>query len=126
MDTSTDLKQQAQDIMQEVDAFLKGDHSHLSAEEFARQQEHMMAKQSMAMAALLQHMGFKHKKPLMQSEDMADLKRRAGITEASNNRTFDQMKKIVQLAHNYMQNDKVDGLLTAKNIVYLAQQIGED
>jgi len=85
MDTNVDLKQQAQDIMQEVDDFLKGDHSHLPAEEYARQQQHMLAKQAMAMAALLQHMGFKQKKPLMQSKDadIADIQRRAGITEGT-------------------------------------------
>jgi hypothetical protein len=83
MDTPTDLKQQAQDIMREVDAFLKGDHSNLPVEEYSHLQQQMMAKQAMAMSALLQHMGFEEKKPLMQSEDVdiADIRRRAGITE---------------------------------------------
>ena len=83
MNTPTDLKQQAKDIIQQVDDFLKGDHSHLPVEEYARLQQQMLARQSMAMAALLQHMGFKEKKPLMQSEDVeiTDIKRRAGITE---------------------------------------------
>jgi len=81
MDNNTDLKQQAEEITQQVDDFLKGDHSHLPVEEYARLQQQMLARQSMAMAALLQHMGFKHKKPLMQSEDadIADIQRRAGL-----------------------------------------------
>ena len=67
--------------MKEVDDSLKRDHSQMPAEEYSRQQQHMLAKQSMAMAALLQDMGFKEKKPLMQSEDadIADIQRRAGL-----------------------------------------------
>lgn len=81
MDTNTDLKQQATDIMREVDAFLQGDHSNMPVEEYSQLQQQMMAKQAMAMSALLQHMGFKEKKPLMQSEDadIADIQRRAGL-----------------------------------------------
>jgi len=78
-----DLIAQAKEIIQQVDDFLAGDHSQMPPEEYAQEQERMMARQSMAMAALLQAMGFEEKKPLMQSEDVdiADIKRRAGITE---------------------------------------------
>jgi len=78
-----DLIAQAKEIIQQVDDFLAGDHSQMPPEEYAQEQERMMARQSMAMAALLQAMGFEEKKPLMQSEDVDidDIKRRAGITE---------------------------------------------
>ena len=78
------LVAQAKEIVQQVDGFLAGDHSDMSPEEYAQEQQRMMARQSMAAATLLQALGFKEKKkPLMQSEDVdvADIKRRAGITE---------------------------------------------
>ena len=116
--------------MQEVADFLAGDHSHLSDEEYSQMQQQMMAKQSMAMGALLQSMGFEEKKPaLMQSRDtdLEDLKRRAGLNEVRPGATqagnFQTMKKIVQLATNYMQNDNVDAKLTAKNIMFHANQV---
>jgi len=77
-----DLVAQAKEIIQQVDDFLAGDHSHMPPEEYAKVQDRMLAKQSMAMGALLQSMGFGEKKPtLMQSEDkdIADIQRRAGL-----------------------------------------------
>jgi len=75
------LVAQAKEIVQQVDDFLAGDHSQMPPEEYIREQERMLAKQSMAAAALLQAMGFKEKKQLMQSEDkdIADIQRRAGL-----------------------------------------------
>jgi hypothetical protein len=77
-----DLVAQAKEIIQQVDDFLAGDHSNMPPEEYAQEQQRMMARQSMAAATLLQAMGFKEKKkPLMQSEDVdiADIQRRAGL-----------------------------------------------
>ena len=124
-----DLIAQAKEIMQEVADFLAGDYSHLPEEEYNQLQQQMMAKQSMAMGALLQSMGYKEKKPtLMQSEDadVEDIKRRAGLSEQridDRSHNFQTMKKIVQIATNYMQHDNVSATTSAQNIIYLARQI---
>ncbi len=116
--------------MREVDDFLKGDHSHMPPDEYAQEQKRMMARQSMAMAALLQAVGFEEKKPLMQSEDMVDLKRRAGITEDYQDYTTEFMK-IVDLAQGYMytaqqswpERQNASSVGTAVDIKRIAEQI---
>jgi hypothetical protein len=91
MDNSTDdykaglagLAKQTRAVAAEVDAFLNGDHSHMSEEEHRRMQDILLAKQQDAIQALVAAMGMRQEQPLMQSEDVdiADIRRRAGITE---------------------------------------------
>ena len=135
MNTPTDkadLVAQAKDIMQEVNDFLTGDHSDLSPEEFDRLQQQMMAKQSMAMAALLQSMGYKEKRDtLLQSKDaeVEDIKRRAGLTEMQSRdpaEAFTIMKKIVQIATTFMQDERSDPQVASRMIIALANKLGKD
>jgi len=138
MDNKTDtykasmaeLARQGREVAKEVDAFLNSDTSQMSKEEFDRTQQLLLAKQQNTIEAFAAAFGM-NKTPtstLMQSEDkdINDLKRLAGITEASENHNFDTMKKISQLAQNYMQNHKASSALTARNIIFLAQRIKDD
>jgi len=134
MNTPTDkadLIAQAKNIMQEVNDFLTGDHSHLPPEEFDRLQNQMMAKQSMAMSALLQSMGFEEKRDtLLQSKDsdVEDIKRRAGLSEMQSHdptQDFQIMKKIVQLATTFMQDERSDPEIASRMIIALANRLGK-
>ena len=118
------LAQQGRALAKEIDAFLNGDNSHMSEEEYHKTQQILFAKQQHAIEALASAMGMNQQPTtLMQSEDITDLRRLAGITENVDRHNFDQMKKIVQLAQNYMQNDHADATMTAKNIIFLAQRV---
>ena len=118
------LAQQGRALAKEIEEFLNGDNSHMSQEEYYKTQKILFAKQQHAIEALASAMGMNQQPTtLMQSEDITDLRRLAGITENVDRHNFDQMKKIVQLAQNYMQNDHADATMTAKNIIFIAQRI---
>lgn len=72
-------------VAQEVNDFINGDHSHMSAEEYRNMQRKLFAKQQHTIEALSAAMGMGKEQPtkLMQSEDadVADIRRLAGITE---------------------------------------------
>ncbi len=133
---AADLKAQAKEIMQEVADFLAGDHSHMSPQEYSDLQQQMMAKQSMAMGALLQSMGFEEKKTtLMQSEDIdvTDIKRRAGLIEdrpsALQANNFKMMQTIEKMAAGFVQNQAQDSRVAtfiAKQIIGMARKIKEN
>ena len=129
---TVDLRAQAKDIMQEVAGFLAADHSGMPEEEYQQLQRQMMAKQSMAMAALLQSMGYEEKRDtLLQSKDseVEDIKRRAGLTEMQSkdsSRDFMIMKQIVQLATRFMQDERSDPEIAARMIVSYASKLGKD
>ncbi len=139
MDTKTDaykssmaeLARQGRELSQEINDFLNSDTSHMSPEEHEKTQRMLLAKQQNAIEAFIAAFGMSSNAPtttLMQSEDkdIDNIKRLAGITEANNDHNFDTMKKISQLAQNYMQNTKASSELTAKQIIFLAQRIKED
>ena len=120
----TELAQQGRALAKEIEEFLNGDNSHMSEEEYQKTQKILFYKQQHAIEALASAMGMNQQPTtLMQSEDITDLRRLAGITENVDRHNFDQMKKIVQLAQNYMQNDHADATMTAKNIIFIAQRI---
>ncbi len=129
-----ELARQGRELYQEINDFLNSDTSHMSPEEHDRTQRMLLAKQQNAIEAFIAAFGMNSDMSsnaptttLMQSEDMADLKRLAGITESDYKRhNHDQMQKISQLAQNYMQNTKANSELTAKQIIFLAQRIKED
>jgi hypothetical protein len=119
-----ELAQQGRALAKEIDEFLNGDNSHMSEEEYHKTQKILFYKQQHAIEALASAMGMNQQPTtLMQSEDMTNLKRLAGITENVERHNYDQMKKIVQLATNYMQNESADATMTAKNIIFLAQRV---
>jgi hypothetical protein len=128
-----ELARQGRELTKEIDDFLHGDNSHMSREEYEKTQQMLMAKQQNAIEAFISAFGMSSDMSsnaptttLMQSEDIINLKRLAGITEANDNHNFDTMKKIVQLATNFMQNNKANATMTAKNIMFLADRIKDE
>jgi len=136
--TLADLAAQGRAVAQEVEEFINGDHSGLSPDEFNQIQTRLLAKQKFAIDAMAAAMSTNsglngpQRSTLMQSEDadITEIRRLAGLNEMKPTRNqagnFQTMKKIVQLATNYMQNDTADAELTAKNIIFLAQQIEKE
>ena len=137
--TMADLAAQGRAVAQAVEEFINGDHSGLSRDEFNQMQTRLLAKQKFVIDAMVAAMNPKtnasidpQRSTLMQSEDadITEIKRLAGLNEVRPTQNqagnFQTMKKIVQLATNFMQNHTADAELTAKNIIFLAQQIEKE
>jgi hypothetical protein len=128
-----ELARQGRELTKEINDFLHGDNSHMSPEEYEKTQQMLMAKQQNAIEAFISAFGMSSDMSsnaptttLMQSEDINTLKRLAGITEENQQHNFETMKKIVHLATTFMQNQKTSAIITAKNIMFLANRIKDE